>query len=140
MDAPNLCRVDTPRIVIEARTRLRGFVATGCAAAASAPRTLPSLTLLPLFASVSACCLIAGQLFFLIALNLLTFLEAARPQLKDRRFVEWLFPGWSRQEGHAYDAAQVVNGLTNRWAELTGQPQDWSLFAPNVTDMIPFLA
>jgi hypothetical protein len=83
---------------------------------------------------------VVGQLFFLFAANLLGLLESARPKLKDRPLVEKLLPGWSEKEGHSYDAFQVVTGLTSRWAQLTGQPQDWSLFAPNVTDRIPFLA
>src|SRR5437870_5053711 len=92
------------------------------------PRPSTAQVLLGLF--------IAGQLFFLFAANLLTLLDAARPRLKDRRLVEALVPGWTRREGHAHDAAQVVTGLTSRWAQLTGQPQDWSLFAPNVEDRI----
>jgi hypothetical protein len=83
---------------------------------------------------------IVGQLLFLTAANLLALLERARPKLKDGRLIEAVLPGWTRQEGHAYDATQVAIGLANRWEQVTGQPQDWALFAPNVEDKVPFLA
>src|SRR5262245_25331388 len=94
----------------------------------------------PSTAQVALGLFIVGQLAFLGAFNLLSFLDSARPKLKDRRLVETLVPGWTDQHGHAHDAVQVVTGLANRWEQLTGQPQDWSLFAPNVDDKIPFLA
>src|SRR5205823_14063410 len=59
---------------------------------------------------------------------------------KDSRLVDALFPGFPNGTGHAHDATAVVSGLTDRWAQLTGQPQDWALFAPNVGNQVPFLA
>jgi hypothetical protein len=36
-------------------------------------------------------------------------------------------------------AAGATRAVTGCWADLTGQPQSWSLFAPNVTDYLPFV-
>lgn len=83
---------------------------------------------------------IAWQIFFFFAANLLKYLEYLRPKWKDQPIAEQVAAGWMRQKGHANDAVQVILGLTNRWAQFTGQPQDWSLFAPAVTDRIPFVA
>jgi hypothetical protein len=99
---------------------------------ADLPRPTTRQVLLGLF--------IAGQLGFLFAANVLNYLDHVRPKLKGRRFIETVLPGWTRKEGHFYDACQVASGLTSRWAEVTGQPQDWGLFAPTVVSKVPFLA
>ena len=39
-------------------------------------------------------------------------------------------PDWPKGEGHFHDATEVVHNLTRRYAELTGQIQNWPLFAP----------
>lgn len=83
---------------------------------------------------------ILWQLFFLTAANGLKMLDSVRSSLKDHAFVETIAPGWAREKGHVHDAAEVVTGLTKRWAQVTGQPQSWSLFSPNVASYIPFLA
>jgi hypothetical protein len=101
---------------------------------------------------------IVGQLLFLVAANFFGIAEKARPYLKERppaepsdAFEERLLqagrtgaarvaPGWTHEEGHLYDAMEVITGLTNRWSQLTGQPQDWSLFAPTVYRVTTFVA
>lgn len=82
---------------------------------------------------------VVGQLGFLFTANLLGLLESARPRLKDQAVIETLAPGYTRETGHVHDAVNEVIQFTRRWGELTGQPQSWSLFAPNVTTQIPFV-
>lgn len=83
---------------------------------------------------------ILWQLFFLTTANGLKMLDSLRPQLKDQVFAERIAPGWANEKGHLHDAAEVLTGLTKRWSEVTGQPQNWSLFSPNVAEYMPFVA
>jgi hypothetical protein len=83
---------------------------------------------------------ILWQLFFLAAANACKIVENVRPSLKGNDSIDAVAPGWTNEKGHVHDAEEVVNGLTKRWAELTGQPQSWSLFSPNVAEHIPFVA
>jgi hypothetical protein len=66
---------------------------------------------------------VLGQAVFLLAANAAAFLGAPSRAAGDR-------------VGKAVDAA---NALTQRWADLTGQPQSWGLFAPDVTAYVPFV-
>jgi hypothetical protein len=118
--------------------------------------TAPSRS--PTTAQVILGLFVVGQLLFLLAANFLGMAEKARPYLKDRppaepsdAFEERLLqagrtaaarvaPGWTHEEGHLYDAMEVITGLTNRWSQVTGQPQDWSLFAPTVYRVTTFVA
>lgn len=54
--------------------------------------------------------LVVGQLLFLLASN----------------FSPWWQRAWPSKE------IRATATLTNAWSQLTGQPQDWSLFAPEV--------
>ncbi|MBY0524376.1 MAG: hypothetical protein K2R98_13300 [Gemmataceae bacterium] len=63
---------------------------------------------------------VVGQLFYLVAANILGVWQFASAQ----------DDGWPT-------AAQAV---TERWADLTGQPQNWSLFAPEVDTASTFAA
>jgi hypothetical protein len=101
---------------------------------------------------------IVGQLLFLPAANFLGMAEKARPYLEEqppaeptdpfeervlhaaRTTTTHVAPGWIAREGHLHDALTVLSGLTSRWSQLTGQPQDWSLFAPSVYRVATFVA
>ncbi len=101
---------------------------------------------------------IVGQLLFLLAANFIDLTESARatlreepsPELPDtlegevrhgsRVALDWIAPGWTRGEGHVSDAENVVNTLLIRWAQVTGQQQDWSLFAPGINTVTSFVA
>src|SRR5207245_4706366 len=47
---------------------------------------------------------------------------------------------WLQGEEPFYETYATCYQATLRWAEFSGQPQNWSLFAPGVTAEIPFLA
>jgi hypothetical protein len=83
---------------------------------------------------------ILWQLFFLVSSNLLSLLPRARECWKDQKLVQTIAPDWSQAKGRVAGAENALMTTTTRWAEATGQPQNWSLFAPNVTSTIPFPA
>jgi hypothetical protein len=99
---------------------------------------------------------ILWQLFFLFWSNFLGYANSIRddedyqeklPQLW-YDFVEhclgWRLKEeglkWMKKEGHLDDACKTIRGLTDRWEELTNQPQNWSLFAPQVGREVTFVA
>jgi hypothetical protein len=97
-------------------------------------RTLPRLTarlLLGLF--------VLWQLVFLLASNFFGVYGplrdglAAIPYLGDR-----VFPKANKDEEEPPSTKRVARAL-RRYAYATGQAQHWGLFAPNVTDLIPFV-
>jgi hypothetical protein len=85
---------------------------------------------------------ILGQLAFLLAANVLELLQAAREELPPEvaAVVEPIAPGWANEAGHIHDVIDLVRRLTKRWSQLTGQPQSWSLFAPNAGHNSTFVA
>lgn len=83
---------------------------------------------------------ILGQLCFLPAANFLGMLEHARPEVRTWPPVVKAAPHWARGEGPVYHTLKDVSRLTGAWAEFTGQPQNWSLFAPLVGDEAAFVA
>lgn len=97
------------------------------------PAPSPRQVLLGLF--------ILGQLVFLVLTNTIEVVKEATnnafsetPKLTnpDAKSVNLLAPGWPESRGHAWDLTdQLYMGLF-RWIQLTGQDQNWSLFAPRV--------
>jgi hypothetical protein len=83
---------------------------------------------------------IVGQLFFLLAANLLQLTAASRRVMDAHPALASVVSKWTDPEGHLHDAGELFSAVTTRWSEVTGQPQNWSLFAPNVTEKIPFVA
>jgi len=83
---------------------------------------------------------ICWQLFFLLSFNLLSLLQRVREFWQDKPSAEAVAPEWLHEKGRVTAAERAVIGVTTRWAEVSGQPQNWSLFAPNVTSIIPFVA
>jgi hypothetical protein len=73
---------------------------------------------------------IVWQLVFLFSSNILSLLNKAHSLSADE----------SGRKGPIPDFEQGMSKVMARWSELTGQPQSWSLFAPNVTSTIPFVA
>src|SRR5260370_37659988 len=80
------------------------------------------------------------QILFLFSSNLLSLAAKARDYWQDQNFVKTIAPEWSQSKGRVADTEHSLSTMTTRWSELTGQPQNWSLFAPNVTSVIPFVA
>jgi len=83
---------------------------------------------------------ICWQILFLLSSNLLSFLPRVREFWQDKPRAEAIAPDWLHEKGRVANAERAVMKLATRWAEVSGQPQDWSLFAPNVTSIIPFVA
>jgi hypothetical protein len=83
---------------------------------------------------------ILWQLFFLFSSNIVSLLPKAREEWANQRVVQIVAPEWGEAKGPAAKIEHSLSTVTSRWSELTGQPQNWSLFAPNVTDIIPFIA
>jgi hypothetical protein len=78
---------------------------------------------------------IVWQLVFLVVINFLDMVNSAREEMKDKDYtegVERVFPSWPTKEGHFHDLADIADRVTRRYAQLTGQTQGWSLFAPEV--------
>jgi hypothetical protein len=82
---------------------------------------------------------IVWQLFYLLASNFMKLMDEARPELKNNAVIEAVAPGWTEKKGHIHDAEEVLSSVTNRWAQLTAQPQNWKLFSPNLLPHITFL-
>jgi hypothetical protein len=82
---------------------------------------------------------IVWQLFYLLASNSMKLMDEARSQFRDNAVVEAVAPGWAEKTGHIYDAETVLSSVTNRWAQLTAQPQNWKLFSPNIFPHVTFL-
>jgi hypothetical protein len=94
----------------------------------------------PIAARILLGVFILWQLFFLLSSNLLSFLPKVRDFGQDKPSAEAVAPDWLHEKGRVADAERMLTGVTTRWAEVSGQPQNWSLFAPNVTNVIPFVA
>jgi hypothetical protein len=112
------------------------------------PKTVPPSNARPTTAQVFLGIFILWQMFFLFASNLVGLLGEVRNETSYQKNFprDWLgvitktFPDWLNKEGHVHDALNVVKDLTTRWEQLAGQPQGWSLFAPEVTNQITFVA
>ncbi|MBM4068500.1 MAG: hypothetical protein FJ271_06085 [Planctomycetes bacterium] len=78
---------------------------------------------------------VLGQLLLLVMSNATSVLHDLHAHLSRTAGgeAERLAPGWTGKEGHAWQASQALAALGNRWGELTGQTQGWSLFAPGVS-------
>jgi hypothetical protein len=90
---------------------------------------------------------ILGQLFFLVASNLLGFLATLRDEVKEAapdeesaREVEHLAPGWLNEEGHLHETQKLILSLLRPWERATGQYQNWALFSPPIAREIVFPA
>jgi hypothetical protein len=83
---------------------------------------------------------ILWQLWFLLTANFVGLAQDTRDSLQApaAEVVEELAPGWTSNEGAAHKAAAALTAVTERWAQLTGQWQGWSLFAPDLGDECPF--
>jgi hypothetical protein len=77
---------------------------------------------------------ILGQLVFLFATNFLGFAQEYKDHIPEgwQAPIERIAPGFTRQEGHAWELTQTLSRLTEMWDHITLQPQQWMLFAPNI--------
>lgn len=103
--------------------------------ASSVPTSVPSprQVLLGLF--------VLGQLAFLIAANTIEVIREATDNLfhespklsnPDAPMVHRLVPEWPESRGHVRELSDQFYMGIFRWIQLTGQDQNWSLFAPRV--------
>ncbi len=83
---------------------------------------------------------VVGQLLFLLTSNLLSVEDAVRAALQERPPAQRAAPDLFDGTGRAHAGLRAVERLTRRWEEMSGQAQNWQLFAPDVADVIPFLA
>jgi hypothetical protein len=89
---------------------------------------------------------ICWQLFFLAASNVLSLANTVRDEdyqeslpPDSEAVIRQALPGWLEKKGHVYHLCDFVTKLTERWGELLGQPQSWSLFAPEISKGITFV-
>src|SRR5262249_6989983 len=87
---------------------------------------------------------ILWQLAFLFGINFLDMINSARDEMPSHKDyaqgIERVFPGWPSKSGHFHDLADVADKITRRYAQLTGQTQGWSLFAPDIGKQCVFPA
>ncbi len=81
---------------------------------------------------------VLGQAVFLLAANTGALLSLS-PEAAGRLAPFLQKPMEDLRAGPLGEAVGSANAVTQCWADLTGQPQEWSLFAPDVTDYIPFV-
>jgi hypothetical protein len=82
---------------------------------------------------------VLGQAAFLLAANAGTLLTLP-PEAAGRLAPFLREPAEGLRAGEWGKVVRSANAHTQRWADLTGQAQAWSLFAPDVTDYVPFVA
>ena len=82
------------------------------------------------------------QLGFLIASNLIGFITWAPSEAtaERRKLLDRVAPGFVDERGHAWHWLDQVDANLRRWTQLTGQDQQWSLFAPGVATATGFPA
>jgi hypothetical protein len=84
------------------------------------------------------------QLFFLGADNCLRMFGAARSALTDDSAAgpaaQASAPRSDGAPGHVHQTTAAIGEITRRWSQLTAQPQNWSLFAPEVGADVDFVA
>ncbi len=78
---------------------------------------------------------ILGQLAFLIASNLLGFVQwfPSEGRQRPNEFINRVAPHFAEKQGNAWHWSEQAEGNLRRWTELTGQDQAWSLFAPTIS-------
>src|SRR4051812_12796665 len=91
------------------------------------------------FLSVCLGLFILAQAIFLPLANALDFLPRLRKVLKDKDWAHHWAGDWLNKTGSTYEALKRAQRITDCWQELTGQPERWSLFAPDVADDIWFI-
>src|SRR5258707_10049903 len=82
---------------------------------------------------------ILAQMMFLPVANLLGFLPTLRDNLRNTGWAQALAPDWLDKKGRGEEILAKANDISQRWQEMTGQPENWSLFAPDVADDIWFV-
>jgi hypothetical protein len=85
------------------------------------------------------------QLAFLVLSNLIGLYQDPRPVLNRvdpaaSEVLDRVAPGYPSETGHAWRIPDEASTLLRRWAQLTAQDQNWSLFAPGVYTVTGFPA
>ncbi len=78
---------------------------------------------------------ILWQMAFLVICNVVGALRQTNDELPPEfgPAVETIAPGWPEGEGHVWEMQERIGDISDFYRQLTGQPQNWGLFAPNVT-------
>jgi hypothetical protein len=82
---------------------------------------------------------ITFQALFLPLANLLEFQPRLRILLANKPWAKQWVSDWLDKKGGVFNALEKADSAGERWQELTGQSQRWSLFAPEVADDIWFM-
>jgi hypothetical protein len=88
---------------------------------------------------------VLGQLVYLFLANFIGLAKDVQNNLHylpppwQKKVKSW-FPEWTSQKGYLSDAMHFFGDVAERWSEVTGQPQAWTLFAPNVIHDNSFVA
>ena len=74
------------------------------------------------------------QLAFLVVSNVLGFIKWSPSDLPERpkKLVNLALRDFAAEQGHGWKWAEQLEENIKRWTQLTGQDQQWSLFAPTV--------
>jgi hypothetical protein len=85
---------------------------------------------------------VLAQLAFLVLSNLIGLYQDAQPHVPAEigAVAERVIPGYTSQGGHGWKIPDELSTALRRWAQLTGQDQNWSLFAPGVAKVTGFPA
>ncbi len=80
------------------------------------------------------------QLVFLYGSNAMEFLQWLGPKLEGepKKLVNRVAPRFADEQGHGWAWLDKAETGMRRWMQLTGQDQDWSLFAPTVSKATGF--
>ncbi len=85
---------------------------------------------------------ILAQIAFLITSNFLGFVRwlpgQKRPQPNE--LINRLAPRFADEEGHGWQWTEQIESNLRCWTDLTGQDQNWSLFAPSISKETSFPA
>jgi hypothetical protein len=82
------------------------------------------------------------QLGFLIVSNFLGLINSIPSEIADKpkQLLNRVAPGFASKSGHGWEWSEQAQTNLGHWAQLTGQDQAWSLFAPGVSRATGFPA
>jgi hypothetical protein len=85
---------------------------------------------------------VVGQLAFLFVGNLLGFVKWVPTDIstESQQRINQVLPQFGDQKGHGWEWTDEIETNLRRYVQLTGQDQDWALFAPTVGKATAFPA
>lgn len=78
---------------------------------------------------------IVAQLLYLLGSNVLGFVRyfPTENRQKPNELINRAMPRFAEKQGNAWPWTEQAENVMNRWSEVTGQDQAWSLFAPTIS-------